>query len=79
MWSEEVISIFTQFPEDDVGTTGCYKAEKVERTRRVEYTAYCMQIVSITVVDLWVADVGFLANDTAEVPECCYPTMSGTT
>jgi hypothetical protein len=76
-WSEEVISIFTQLPEDDVGTTGCYKTEKVERTRRVEYTAYCMQRVPITVVDLWVADVGFLANDTAEVPECCYPTTSG--
>lgn len=39
----------------------------------MEYTAYLMKSVPITVVDLWVADVGFLANDTAGVPECCHP------
>jgi hypothetical protein len=32
-WSEEVVSIFTKFHEDDVGTAGSYKTEKVEKTR----------------------------------------------
>jgi hypothetical protein len=32
-WSEEVVSIFIQFRVDNVGTTGCYKTEKVEKTR----------------------------------------------
>jgi hypothetical protein len=76
-WSEEVVSIFSQFHEDEVGTTECYETKMVVKNKKVEYTAYCMKSVPITVVDLWVADVNFLANDTAVVPECCHPNQSG--
>ena len=40
----------------------------------VNYTAYCMKNVPITIVNIWVSDGSFVSGlDNAEVPVCCHP------
>jgi hypothetical protein len=73
-YTETISRIFTQFHEAPTGQTECFEDDYVERGEYVEYIAYCMTSVPISVVDIWVTDE-FLDDylDTAEIPECCHP------
>ena len=68
--------LYTQFHEIPTGDTECFEEESVEPvTQSIEYTAYCMHNVPISIVDLWfVGDYLEGEGDNAEIPPCCHPT-----
>lgn len=73
-FSKTIARIFTQFSEQISGETECYEDVEIEEFEYKEYTAYCMQHVPISIVDIWVSDASLDASlDNAEVPRCCHP------
>jgi hypothetical protein len=69
-----ITRIFTQYHETPTGETECFQQSEVAEKEFVEYTAYCMQHVHISIVDIWVSGEPLNpALDTAEIPICCHP------
>lgn len=71
VYNSTVSNVFTQFHDKPTGETDCYETTQLMTEEYVEYTAYCMHNVALTIVDVWV--VGQPYNSSAEVPECCHP------
>jgi hypothetical protein len=76
----DVVShIWTQFHEKSNGAKDCFETDNIERGESIEYTAYCMLKVPISIVDIWVSDDSLNAtSDNAEVPPCCHPPAADT-
>jgi hypothetical protein len=73
-WNATMTRIFTQFHETPTGETECFEQENIAEKEYVEYTAYCMHHVPISIVDIWVSGNPVnSALDIAEIPECCHP------
>ena len=78
-WNESVARIFTQFHDTPTGQTECFEDDNVQKHETMDYTAYCMINVPITIVDIWVSDSSFNTTmDNAVVPECCHPPSDDT-
>jgi hypothetical protein len=68
-------TIYTQFHETPTGETECFEDNNVETLNEdIEYTAYCMKNVPISIINIWFTG-NYLdgGGDDAEIPGCCHP------
>jgi hypothetical protein len=77
-FSMSVNSIFTQYHESSTGATECQEETNVppesdptSEENVIIYTAYCLEKVPISIVDIWFSDCE-LEDGGATVPECCH-------
>merc|ERR1711862_205971 len=64
----------------NIFSSKCYEKKDLEYGNAVEFTIQCLLSNNIGILHVWVADQsqkGFLnADDKAEIPDCCYPTVT---
>ena len=66
--------MYTQYHTVPNGETECLAHANVIQSDTLTFTAECMHMTPLSIVDLWVVDAAFDADlDTAKVPECCHP------
>jgi hypothetical protein len=76
---QTISSVYTEYHSGQFGETECLEEENFEpNDAPVEFTAFCMHNVKISIVNFWVSDCEvtnpFLSEeDIAEIPECCHP------
>jgi choice-of-anchor A domain-containing protein len=77
---EQVDRIYTQYRTPPVGgRTTCVETTSVGTDVVAVYTAQCLHMDPITIVQVWVSDRSFnFEKDIAVVDECCHPTPDDT-
>jgi hypothetical protein len=66
--------MYTQYHTVPNGETGCLANANVTQSDALTFTAECMHMTPLSIIDLWVVDAALDADlDTAEIPECCHP------
>jgi hypothetical protein len=74
LFAGSVSYMYTQNHTVPNGETGCLGNANVAEFDTFTFTAECMHMIPISIVDLWVVDAAFEADlDIAKVPECCHP------
>jgi choice-of-anchor A domain-containing protein len=65
--------MYTQYPAVPNGETCCLANANVTQSDTLTFTAECMHMAPVSIIDLWVVDAALDADlDTAEIPECCH-------
>jgi hypothetical protein len=74
LFAGSVSYMYTQYHTVPNGETACLANANVTQSDTLTFTAECMHMTPLSIVDLWVVDAAFDADlDTAKVPECCHP------
>jgi hypothetical protein len=76
VFAGSVSYMYTQYHTVPNGDTGCLANANVTQSDTLTFTAECMHMTPLSIVDLWVVDAALDADlDNAQIPEWCHPSM----